>query len=456
MFVITSKSSSLPRKVRHDVKNTSTDRQDVRKCVMMSKTSSWRHKKCFMASNSSSTRQNTSWCQKVRHDIKTRVIISSWCQKIVMTSKQVKGSFLRYFLHREKLFDDMTNILTSCNTCWRHELLNIMTCFWCHNDFFEFMTCFWHDFLGHDKLFDVMTNLVTSWGIFDVMTCVWCYDEMLDVMTYFLTKWGSFDLFWRHDGFLTSWRIFLYNHARFDVMANFLTCWWTVWRHEALLVTSWRSFWYPDAPFDVMTIPWRIFDVMTFCWRHDVFLTSWRTIWRNDEHFDVMSFFWCYAFFNVMTCHNELPELIACFWRHDELQYMTFDVKTNFLTLGRVFDVFMTSWGIFDVMTCVWCHDEFLDIMTILWRFFTSWRCFYVITVFWHHDELFDSIFDMTYFWRVELFDVMKHLLTSWHTFWRYDVFYTSWWSFDVFLTSWRLFRHYDKLFGVITNFWTS
>ena len=139
---------------------------------------------------------------------------------------------------------------------------------------------FWHHdefVLHHDKLFNVMTNFLTSWRflmsynkLFDVMKCClqtfWPHDV-------FLRSWT----FWRHDEhidiFLMSWWTFWYR--------VFVTSWWMFWchhnpnpnPHDMLLMSwwtflnSWWTFWIHDqlfknflTHFDVMI---KFLDVLT-------------------------------------------------------------------------------------------------------------------------------------------------------------------------------------------------
>ena len=150
--VMTSKSASRRQKVCHDVKNMSWRQNkchDVNKFVMMSKSALWckkvRHKvtchdfkkfsmtsktrhdiKCVVTSKSSSWRQKVcQWCQKVRHDIKN----TSWRQRNVITSKT---------RHEVKKC-----IMTSWRTFWRHDALDVMTLLWRHAELFDVMTCLW-------------------------------------------------------------------------------------------------------------------------------------------------------------------------------------------------------------------------------------------------------------------------------------------------------------------------
>ena len=131
-----------------------------------------------------------------------------------------------------------------------------------------------------------MKNLLTSWRVFDAMKN-------------FLTSWRTFYVMTcclRHDLLLMSWR------TVYDVMTTFLTSLQTFWRHDVFLTS------------------WRIFDFMTYFWLHEVFLTS----WLHDKLFDIMT-----NLFDVITCvwHHGLFDVIMCFyvmimkclWRHDEL-----------------------------------------------------------------------------------------------------------------------------------------
>ena len=162
---------------------------------------------------------------------------------------------LDVLLTSRHIFDVMTNCLTSWLvydvmtswTVWGHDV------FWRHDEILDVMTCFWHS----DELFDFMM-------------CIWCHDEFVDVMTNFMMAWRNV---------LTSWRTFdfktyFWRHEELFDVRNFLTL--------LCILTSWQTFWRH----------YRLFNVMTCPWRHDVVLTPWRTCWRHDELPDVMTIFW--------------------------------------------------------------------------------------------------------------------------------------------------------------------
>ena len=78
------------------------------------------------------------------------------------------------------------------------------------------------------------------------------------------------------------------------------------WCHDVI-----AYFWLYDKHFDIMTNFsnfWRIFDAMTCCWCHHMFLTSWQTFWRYELlmlwrtcwGYDVMTISWQHS-------HNTQP-----------------------------------------------------------------------------------------------------------------------------------------------------
>ena len=245
--------------------------------------------------------------------------------------------------------------------------------------------------------------------------------------------------------FWTSWRIF-------DVLTNFLTCFWrhelfgvvmnflTTWR---ICIAPWQTFWHHDEHFDVMTYFWRhikkLFDVMKCCLRH-------------DKRLDIMTCFWGYELFDVMTnilTSRHISDVMMnflnswwTFWIHDELFLMwwtfwhpCFGVMTNILTSCQTFlmssqtfwryDVFLMLWQTFDIMInfwrpdIFWCHDNVL----------MSGIIFDLVMCLWRHDELFDIMCFLCndkLFWRHdELSDVMMNI-------WRHHVFLTSWHIFCI------------------------
>ena len=77
---------------------------------------------------------------------------------------------------------------------WRHEgLFDVMTCFWRHDVFLTSLCTIFTSW----RVFDFMTNLLTSWRTF------W-HDELFDVMMHCLMWWRVFDVMTH---FVTSWRI---------------------------------------------------------------------------------------------------------------------------------------------------------------------------------------------------------------------------------------------------------
>ena len=149
---------------------------------------------------------------------------------------------------------------------------------------------------------------------------------------------------------------------------------------------------------------WRIFDAMTS------FLLSW--------HFFIIS----------GTKYNEnVFAIITNFW----MSWHVFHVMTHLLT----------SWQTLDVMVCFWCYDELCDAV-----FFLCDKTFYIMTYFWTNDGFVFGSNDEPF--------TITNLLTSWQTFWHYDVFLISWQTFGIFLTSWQIFWRHDKLFGVMASCW--
>ena len=104
---------------------------------------------------------------------------------------------------------------------------------------------------------------------------------------------------------------------------------------------------------------WRVFDVVTTFWHHDMFLTSWQTfliLWRTFRRHDVLLTSW-----RTFLCHDVHFNVMMCFWRHDKL---------------FCYDVFFTLWRTF------WRHDVFLIYDVVLTNFSVSWRIFDVMTNF--------------------------------------------------------------------------
>ena len=201
----------------------------------------------------------------------------------------------------------------------------------------------WSNIWHHDELFDIMTNFLTSWRAYDIMTNFWCY----------LTSWRVLHL-------LTSkrscWRLERFdNMTHFvDILTHFLTSWLTFsldFCHSDCICSLFREqninktcFWcYNElfgvmAYFDFISNFWRIFDVMTCCWRHHMFFTPWQTFWRHGESFDVMTS-WT---FNVMTHLLRL-------WRHKH------KLTTKYIQIHQNDDVVRLCWvGI----TCIKKHTH--------------------------------------------------------------------------------------------------
>ena len=106
--------------------------------------------------------------------------------------------------------------------------------------------------------------------------------------------------------------------------------------------------------------------------RHNIPFMSPHTLWRHDDFFDVMTY------------------------RSRIFDVSFFDVNTDF------FDVI---WRTFDVMPCIWLHNERVDVMTCFWR----------------HDELFDVLTCLlAWLWRHDLI------------FYRQNINFCITWCFDV------------------------
>ena len=145
------------------------------------------------------------------------------------------------FLSVMEVFDDVTHYLMPWHTLWRHdELFNVMVCSLLQGEFFVvityFMTCFllsWHFFyhFGNKvfwkRIFDVI----------DIMKYFWLHDK-----AYFLRH---AQLLYRPDIFFSSFweqnimKTCFCHHAMF--LMNFLMSWQICWRHNMFL-TSWRVF----------------------------------------------------------------------------------------------------------------------------------------------------------------------------------------------------------------------
>ena len=269
----------------------------------------------------------------------------------------------------------------SRRTFWTHDtLFDIMTCFWLHD---KHLTYLWR----HDTLCDMMTSFL-------------CPDEPFEVMTNTLSSWFGFlyimtniltpgRAFWRNDVFLASWRIFdvitntLKSSLIYDIMTIFLC-------DTFFDVCS--TFWNHGESFDVM----KVFDNMTNVW------TPWRYFWRHGVFFTS----WC------------IVDVLTGF------------LSSFFIILGtkyyeNEFLMSLTSWQIFDVMTCFSFHDELYEVMT---NTLSSWHTFDILT---------------------NLFDVITNFLKSWNVFdlWQNVDIFLTFWPHDVFLTSWQTFVCNDKLF---------
>ena len=189
-----------------------------------------------------------------------------------LTSWQNVDIFLTFhvmtccWLH-DKLFDFMTNILTS----WRTNFWTSWRTFLSNDEFLVIMTCV-----------DIMTNFITPWCVYD-MTHFGCdkrfgtmtYVTLIHVMTNVLASWNI----------LTTWHTFWRLGALFDVMSNFITSWcvFTFCWHDVFL-NPWPAFCRID--FFLISGTQYNKNVFLILWQHfgchDVFFMSWRTFWRHD------------------------------------------------------------------------------------------------------------------------------------------------------------------------------
>ena len=354
-----------------------------------------------------------------------------------------------FLLHDKQLCWCHYEFVVVMTYLWRHdEHFDVMTCSWRHGISFDihnmFVTSwtFWHhmfliNFLISWRIFDVITNLLTSWRtfwhiltswrVFYVMTCFWRNDKLLDII--FLMTW----CFWRNAKFcLALWSIF-------DAMTLFevMTCFWhhdelfnvkmRFWRHDEIFDTCFwlhddffnvmLCFWRHDIPFDIIISlrlyddlfvflrSWRTFDVMTYLgYIFNIVFFTWQTFWRTDMSVTSWQTFWCH---DVLLTSWQTP------WHHIFYDMTNiFDGMTNCFTSWRV-SLFHDK--LFDVRTCFWLHDKL---------YLMSW-----------HDELFDpmtNFFDvrtklvgvMTYYWHHE--KILTKLFLSWRMFWYKEKFLTS------------------------------
>ena len=159
----------------------------------------------------------------------------------------------------------MTMFLTSWRVSWRHNVIFDVLCdsheelISCHYVLFDSMTLPW----PHVVLLNIITYFLASWRIFDdilyiIIIHFWRHDELFGRRDVCFTWWQ----FWRHDVFLTSWRIFCTSWRILDIITNFLT-WYNLYIMTKVfgvmtnLLRSWQNC-------------WRTFYVMIY------FLTSWR------------------------------------------------------------------------------------------------------------------------------------------------------------------------------------
>ena len=192
----------------------------------------------------------TSWrVFNVLFDKRFDVMTCFWCHDKLygvitkcLTSWRVLQTFWCHDVSY-KLFDVMTNFLTSWQTFRHHDMfLTSWPTFWCHGE---------HHGVFYE-LFDV-TNFLMSWHIFDeVMTCFWRHDKLIGILACFDSQQTS----WLNDGFLTSRGTFWRDDVNlFDVR----TCSWChcFWRHDELFYIM-KNF----------LMSWRVFGIMTCFWHH--------------------------------------------------------------------------------------------------------------------------------------------------------------------------------------------
>ena len=269
-------------------------------------------------------------------------------------------------------------------TSWRtlHIFLTSLRTFWRHHDILlYFMTYF--------------PNIVMSWHTF------WCY-----VMIYVLMSWCTIAMyftFWRHD--------VLFSVMKYDVLFDAITHsgrWFDTFYHHGELFNIMMSILLFGVMRCVFLLYFRqiliLFDVIThFPLRHYVLFVVMMyypylvTLWCTS---------WCY---DIMMCVLYIFMLWHAFWRHD----VPFDLMTYFFTSWHV------SWRDNVILFSI-----LLDFMSTYCRF----------------DVLFDICFDfetfeiiMYFFDVIEYFQthdislyVMTYVLTSWHTFWCYDVLFDN------------------------------
>ena len=218
---------------------------------------------------------------------------------------------MTYFWHHEEISDVMKNFLTP------RRFFDITMFFWRHD---IFLTS-WRTFSN------VMTNYVTSWRTFftlwrTFLTSWYMYDvtrKLFDAMTYF----------WLHDVTLTPWRIFgviTYFLCCCVCIVHCFTSWrnsltsWFIFDGTTNCLTSWLLFWRQDALFDVI----QSFDVMSYFWPVEkTFLTSWYIFKVMTNLFYVMTYFLLlylvlvYVFVYVILMSWRIFDVMTNFWRHD-------------------------------------------------------------------------------------------------------------------------------------------
>ena len=182
-----------------------------------------------------------------RHD---ELFVTSWRVVDIMTN----------------FFGVWTNFMTSWRVFFRDEPFDVMTYFWHdnkllwrHDELFDIMTYFWHHnkYLTTWPIFNTMGNCLTSWRIAILYDVFLSHDKLFDVLINFLTSWWPFG---RNDVFLTFWYLkkSCHDHRLFDIMTY-------VWCHDELFgIMTW--FRRHDELFDVMTYFWHYNKLF---WHHD-------------------------------------------------------------------------------------------------------------------------------------------------------------------------------------------
>ena len=152
---------------------------------------------------------------------------------------------------------------------------------------------------------------------------------------------------------------------------------------------SWRVM-RPDTMTELFgrceLMSWRIFDVMTYFWRHaswQFFFAPWCTFLRHDAF---LTSWVGQTFFRPESwSHNITNSQLTCFWHHGKLLDFT-TCRDNLLA-------FLRHNQHFGIMTCFWCHDELFYVKLMSDELFGIMTCFWcpdkffcIMTYFWHHN----------------------------------------------------------------------